>query len=43
MLVEDNLALAETVVERFRKEGHAIDHVSDGEEADFIFPIRPMI
>ena len=34
LLVEDNVALAETIIERFRKEGHAIDHESDGCEAD---------
>lgn len=36
LFVEDNMALAETVVERFRKEGHVIDHESDGNEADYI-------
>ena len=36
LLVEDNAALAETVVERFRAEGHVIDHEGDGEEADYI-------
>lgn len=34
LLVEDNQALAETVIERFKKEGHVIDHESDGDEAN---------
>lgn len=34
LLVEDNNALAETIIERFRKEGHVIDHESNGEEAN---------
>ncbi|WP_316862457.1 response regulator transcription factor [uncultured Cohaesibacter sp.] len=36
LLVEDNQTLAEAVVERFRKDGHVIDHESDGNDADYI-------
>jgi len=34
LLVEDNGDLAETIVERFRSEGHAVDHEADGQAAD---------
>jgi two-component system response regulator TctD len=34
LLVEDNDDLAETIVERFRSEGHVVDHEADGTEAD---------
>jgi two-component system, OmpR family, response regulator TctD len=34
LFVEDNKDLAETVIEHLRAEGHAIDHVADGERAD---------
>lgn len=34
LLIEDNDDLAETIVERFRGEGHAVDHEADGTEAD---------
>lgn len=34
LLVEDNYDLAETIVERFRSEGHAVDHEADGQVAD---------
>jgi two-component system response regulator TctD len=34
LLVEDNLELAETIIDRFRNEGHAIDYESNGEEAN---------
>jgi len=40
LLVEDNEALAETVIERFKNEGHVIDHESDGNEADEILRYR---
>ena len=34
LLVEDNRELAETIIDRFRNEGHAIDYESNGEEAN---------
>jgi two-component system response regulator TctD len=34
LLVEDNDALAEMIVERFRADGHAIDRESNGDSAD---------
>ncbi|MBL4786580.1 MAG: response regulator transcription factor [Cohaesibacteraceae bacterium] len=34
LYIEDNRELAETVIERFRNEGHAIDLECDGEEAN---------
>lgn len=34
LLVEDNQDLGETVLERLRAEGHAIDHIADGKRAD---------
>lgn len=34
LLIEDNDDLAETIVERFRSEGHVVDREADGDEAD---------
>ena len=34
LLVEDNNDLAETIIDRLRAEGHAIDHEADGEVAN---------
>lgn len=34
LLIEDSDDLAETIVERFRGEGHVVDHEANGDEAD---------
>lgn len=37
LVVEDNDRLAETLISLLRSEGHAVDHVANGEDADAVF------